>query len=99
RSNKRGKGPIGYGNKQPQERENKMVPDPLAINVDVVEETNVIYWCDRCFIPNAPCEVDQQVEEEADDDNTDDDACMMECSTNSQQGTISTKVISARTAT
>ncbi|KAH9296724.1 hypothetical protein KI387_044752, partial [Taxus chinensis] len=54
-----------------------MVPDPLAARVVVVEETNVIDWCDRCFMPHAPCEEDQQEEEEADDE-IDDDACMME---------------------
>ncbi|KAH9292578.1 hypothetical protein KI387_042238, partial [Taxus chinensis] len=96
RSDDRGKGPVGFGNRQPQGRENRMVPDPLAARVVVVEETNIIDWCDKCFMPHAPCEEDQQEEEEFDDN--DDDVCMMGCSTSLQQGATSTEVISAQTA-
>ncbi|KAH9319208.1 hypothetical protein KI387_020977, partial [Taxus chinensis] len=74
---------------KPQGRENRMVPDPLAARVAIVEETNVIDWCDKCFMPHAPCEEDQQEEEEADDN--DDDVCMMGCSTSLQQGATSTE--------
>ncbi|KAH9292559.1 hypothetical protein KI387_042255, partial [Taxus chinensis] len=67
-----------------------MVPDPLADRVAVVEETKVIDWCDKCFMPHYPCEEDQQEEEEADDDN-DDDAFMMEIPTSSPREKNSTK--------
>ncbi|KAH9315879.1 hypothetical protein KI387_024506, partial [Taxus chinensis] len=75
RSDDRGKGPMG--DRQPQARENRVVPDPLNARVVVVEETNEIDWCEKCFLmPHPPCEVDHQVEEVDDDDNIDDDACM-----------------------
>ncbi|KAH9303999.1 hypothetical protein KI387_008403, partial [Taxus chinensis] len=77
RSDDIGKGAIGFGNRQPQGRESRMVPDPLAARVVVVEETEVIDWCDNFFMPHAPCEEDQQEGEEVDDE-IDDDACMME---------------------
>ncbi|KAH9330748.1 hypothetical protein KI387_002856, partial [Taxus chinensis] len=66
-----------------------MLPDPLATRVLVVEETYATDWCDRCFMPHAPCEEDQK-EEEADDDN-DDDVCMVHFSTSSQQGATPTE--------
>ncbi|KAH9301366.1 hypothetical protein KI387_012949, partial [Taxus chinensis] len=92
----RGKGLMGSRNKQPQPKENRLVPDPLTSRVTTVEEANVIEWCDRCFLPHSPCDVDQEVEE-VDDDETYDDVCMMESPANSQQGETSTELISART--
>ncbi|KAH9303622.1 hypothetical protein KI387_008026, partial [Taxus chinensis] len=57
----------------PGHGKSRMVFDPMATKVTVVEETcKVIDWCDKCFMPNSPCEEDQQQEEEADDDNDDD---------------------------
>ncbi|KAH9297617.1 hypothetical protein KI387_029299, partial [Taxus chinensis] len=53
-------------------KEKRMVPDRLAVKVVVVEEKDVIDWCDKCFMPHAPCEEDQEEEEESDDDNDDD---------------------------
>ncbi|KAH9289859.1 hypothetical protein KI387_033976, partial [Taxus chinensis] len=89
RSDDRGKGPIVA--KQPQARENRVVLDTLNARV-VVEETNEIDWCDKCFLPHPPCEANQQLEEVDDDDNTD-DACMVDFSRSSQQGVTSTEVI------
>ncbi|KAH9287659.1 hypothetical protein KI387_031776 [Taxus chinensis] len=59
RSDDRGKGPMGSGNRQPQAHENRIVPDPLTARVVVVEEANEIEWCDRCFLPHAPCDEDK----------------------------------------
>ncbi|KAH9319723.1 hypothetical protein KI387_021492, partial [Taxus chinensis] len=66
-----------------------MVPNPLAIIVVAMEETDVMDWCDKFFMPHAPCEEDKQEQEEADDDNDDDDVCMMGFSMSSQQGETS----------
>ncbi|KAH9321807.1 hypothetical protein KI387_016446, partial [Taxus chinensis] len=59
RSDDRGKGPMGSVNRHPQARESRMVPDPLIARVAVVDEANEIDWCDRCFLPHPPCEVNQ----------------------------------------
>ncbi|KAH9315166.1 hypothetical protein KI387_023793 [Taxus chinensis] len=94
----RGKGPMGSANRHPQAREGRVLPDPLTARVAVVEEVADIDWCDRCFLPHPPCEVDQQEGEANNDDGTDDDICMMGCSSSPQGGATSTEVISARTA-
>ncbi|KAH9318926.1 hypothetical protein KI387_020695 [Taxus chinensis] len=75
--------------------DSRMVPNPLASRVAIVEETYVIYWCEKCFMPHAPCEEDQQQQEEVDDN--DDDVCMMEIATSSPREATSTELIGART--
>ncbi|KAH9291178.1 hypothetical protein KI387_043631, partial [Taxus chinensis] len=98
RSDDRGKGPVGFGNRQSQARENRMVPDPLAARVDVVEETNVIDWCDRCFMPHAPCEVTRKKLKKQQMMKLMMMPYMMEIPASSPREATSTEVISARTA-
>ncbi|KAH9302568.1 hypothetical protein KI387_014151, partial [Taxus chinensis] len=54
-------------NKKSQPKDNRLVHDPLPVKIATVEEANVIEWCDRCFLPKSPCDLDQEIEE-ADDD-------------------------------
>ncbi|KAH9324582.1 hypothetical protein KI387_004760, partial [Taxus chinensis] len=98
RQDDRGKGPVGSANRQPQACENRVVPDPLTARVATVQEIADMDWCDRCFLPHPPCEMDQQVIEDDNEDEMDDDICMMGSSSGSQQAATSTDVISARTA-
>ncbi|KAH9322027.1 hypothetical protein KI387_016666, partial [Taxus chinensis] len=85
------KGPVGFANRQPQACENRLVLDPITDRVASVDEVADMDWCDRCFLPHPPCEEDQQFYE------FDDDISMVGCSSSSQGGETSTKVISART--
>ncbi|KAH9311488.1 hypothetical protein KI387_026523, partial [Taxus chinensis] len=90
RPDDRGKGLIGSANRQPQARENRVVPDPLTTRVAVVQEVADMDWCDRCFLPHPPCEMDQQDINYDKENEMDDEICIMGSSSGSLEATTST---------